>query len=83
MYTVRIDKTKPVIDSASVQNNTRCLRVSDALSGVANVVVLDSNNTRYTPVYANGTYTFTPSGNRQLPGGCHRLCGQLGYLQYL
>lgn len=61
MYTVRIDKTKPVIDSASVQNNTLSLRVSDALSGVANVVVLDSNNTRYTPVYANGTYTFTPA----------------------
>lgn len=61
VYTVRIDKTKPVIDSASVQNNTLSLRVSDALSGVANVVVLDSNNTRYTPVYANGTYTFTPA----------------------
>ena len=61
VYTVRIDKTKPVIDSASVQNNTLSLRVSDALSGVANVVVLDSNNTRYTPVYANGIYTFTPA----------------------
>lgn len=61
VYTVRIDKTNPVIDSASVQNNTLSLRVSDALSGVANVVVLDSNNTRYTPVYANGTYTFTPA----------------------
>ena len=61
VYTVRIDKTKPVIDSASVQNNTLSFRVSDALSGVANVVVLDSNNTRYTPVYANGTYTFTPA----------------------
>lgn len=61
VYTVRIDKTKPVIDSASVQNNTLSLRVSDALSGVANVVVLDSNNTRYTPVYTNGTYTFTPA----------------------
>ena len=61
VYTVRIDKTKPVIDSASVQNNTLSLRVSDALSGVANVVVLDSNNTWYTPVYANGTYTFTPA----------------------
>ena len=61
VYTVRIDKTNPVIDSASVQNNTLSFRVSDALSGVANVVVLDSNNTRYTPVYANGTYTFTPA----------------------
>lgn len=61
VYTVRIDKTKPVIDSASVQNNTLSLRVSDALSGVANVVVLDSNNTRYTPVYANSIYTFTPA----------------------
>lgn len=61
VYTVRIDKTNPVINSASVQNNTLSLRVSDALSGVANVVVLDSNNTRYTPVYANGTYTFTPA----------------------
>lgn len=61
VYTVRIDKTKPVIDSASVQNNTLSFRVSDALSGVANVVVLDSNNTRYTPVYTNGTYTFTPA----------------------
>lgn len=61
VYTVRIDKTKPVIDSASVQNNTLSFRVSDALSGVANVVVLDSNNTRYTPVYANGIYTFTPA----------------------
>ena len=61
VYTVRIDKTKPVTDSASVQNNTLSLRVSDALSGVANVVVLDSNNTRYTPVCANGTYTFTPA----------------------
>lgn len=61
VYTVRIDKTKPVIDSISAPNNTLSLRVSDALSGVANVVVLDSNNTRYTPVYANGTYTFTPA----------------------
>lgn len=61
VYTVRIDKTKPVINSISAPNNTLSLRVSDALSGVANVVVLDSNNTRYTPVYANGTYTFTPA----------------------
>lgn len=61
VYTVRIDKTNPVIDSISAPNNTLSLRVSDALSGVANVVVLDSNNTRYTPVYANGTYTFTPA----------------------
>ena len=61
VYTVRIDKTKPVIDSISAPNNTLSLRVSDALSGVANVVVLDSNNTRYTPVYANGIYTFTPA----------------------
>ena len=61
VYTVRIDKTNPVINSISAPNNTLSLRVSDALSGVANVVVLDSNNTRYTPVYANGTYTFTPA----------------------
>ena len=61
VYTVRIDKTNPVIDSISAPNNTLSLRVSDALSGVANVVVLDSNNTRYTPVYANGIYTFTPA----------------------
>lgn len=61
VYTVRIDKTNPVINSISAPNNTLSLRVSDALSGVANVVVLDSNNTRYTPVYANSIYTFTPA----------------------
>ena len=83
VYTVRIDKTKPVIDSASVQNNTLSLRVSDALSGVANVVVLDSNNTRYTPVYANGTYTFTPAAAGNYRAVVTDYDGQLGYLQYL
>ena len=83
MYTVRIDKTKPVIDSASVQNNTLSLRVSDALSGVANVVVLDSNNTRYTPVYANGTYTFTPAATGNYRVVVTDYAGNSVTLQYL
>lgn len=59
IYTVRIDKTKPVIDVKSNTGNTLTFAVSDALSGINTVRILDKNNTAYYPTYSGGRYTFT------------------------
>lgn len=59
IYTVRIDKTKPVIDVKSNTGNTLTFTVSDALSGINTVRILDKNNTAYYPTYSGGRYTFT------------------------
>lgn len=65
IYTVRIDKTKPQINVTSSANNTLTFTVSDALSGINTVRILDENNQVYWPTSSGGSYTFTAktSGN--------------------
>lgn len=63
IYTVRIDKTLPIISEVNNTNGTLTFKVSDNLSGIASVQVKNSSNIYYTPGYSNGTYTFNAPAN--------------------
>lgn len=63
IYTVRIDKTLPIISEVNNTNGTLTFKVSDNLSGIASVQVKNSSNIYYTPGYSNGTYTFNAPEN--------------------
>ncbi len=63
IYTVRIDKTLPIISEVNNTNGTLTFKVSDNLSGIASVQVKNNSNIYYTPGYSNGTYTFNAPAN--------------------
>ena len=63
IYTVRIDKTLPIISEVNNTNGTLTFKLSDNLSGIASVQVKNSSNIYYTPGYSNGTYTFNAPAN--------------------
>ena len=58
IYTVRIDKTMPMVTAINASNNTLTFQVADALSGVKSVAVSGNNVTTTLATSSDGKYRF-------------------------